>query len=122
MCMRKYLYLAATAAAALATPAAAHDGAFYVGADAGILFPENKDVNGSVDFTNPLRTDIGAVPLGRIRFKEGYDVDVNGGYDLGMFRVEGELAYKHSKVKHFDLNSVYINGINQGSGNAFASG
>ena len=26
----------------------------------------------------------------------GYDVDFRGGYDFGMFRLEGELAYKHA--------------------------
>ena len=31
--------------------------------------------------------------------KLGYDIDARGGYDFGMFRLEGELAYKHAKQK-----------------------
>ena len=29
----------------------------------------------------------------------GYDADLVGGYDLGMFRIEGELAYKRAGIK-----------------------
>src|SRR5690242_6859671 len=107
--MRKYL-LAAVAAAAVSSPAFARDGSPYVGLEGGIVFPETKDVNGSVDFTNPAVRDIGAVPIGRVRFHQGYDVDAIGGYDFGMFRVEGELGYKHAKVKNYSLTGVYLNG------------
>ena len=122
--MRKYLFLATIAAAAFASPAAARDGSPYVGVDLGIVFPEDKDVNGSIDFTNntATRPDIGAAAIGRIRFKTGYDLDLNAGYDFGMFRVEGEVAYKHARVKHFDLVANYLNGINAGSGNTFGVG
>src|SRR5437868_1500068 len=122
--MRKGLLLAAVAVAAVASPAAARDGSPYVGADLGILFPEAKDLNGSVDFTTntTTRQDIGAAPIGRVRFKQGFDVDINGGYDFGMFRVEGELGYKHAKVKRYDFDSTYLNAINAGSGNNFAPG
>ena len=34
-----------------------------------------------------------------MRYKAGYDVDLRGGYDFGMFRLEGELGYKHAKMK-----------------------
>src|SRR3954452_24450039 len=104
--MRKILFLAGVAATAAASPATARDGSPYVGIDAGILFPEAKDVNGSIDFTTntTTRLDVGAQPIGRVKFQRGYDVDLNAGYDFGMFRVEGELGYKHSKIKHFDLN------------------
>ena len=33
------------------------------------------------------------------KHKMGYDVDVVGGYDFGMFRLEGELAYKKATRK-----------------------
>jgi len=122
--MRKYLFLATIAAAAIASPAAARDGSPYVGADLGVVFPEDKDVNGSVDFTTntATRPDIGAAGIGRIRFKTGYDLDLNAGYDFGMFRVEGEVGYKHAKVKHFDLVNNYLIGINSGSGQSFGVG
>src|SRR6478672_2267528 len=119
--MRKYLFLATIAAAAFASPAAARDGSPYVGVDLGIVFPEDKDVNGSIDFTNntATRPDIGAAAIGRIRFKTGYDLDLNAGYDFGMFRVEGEVAYKHSKIKSLNTDNPFLQGINSGSGNSF---
>ena len=119
--MRKSLYLAATAAAAaVATPAAARDGSPYIGLDLGVVMPETKDVNGSIDFTSATRPDVGATSLGTVRFKRGYDIDLNAGYDFGMFRVEGEVAYKHSKVKEFDFDRTYVQGINAGAGTIFS--
>ena len=38
----------------------------------------------------------------------GYDVDLIGGYDLGMFRVEGELAYKQAGIKDRSVSSALI--------------
>ena len=120
--MRKILFLATVAAAAVASPAYARDGSPYVGLEGGIIFPETKDVNGSVDFTNPTLIDFGAASIGSERFKKGYDVDVIGGYDLGLFRIEGELGYKHSSVKHYNLTGVFLNNINSGVGTNFTSG
>src|SRR5689334_13317004 len=119
--MRKYL-LAAVAAAAVSSPAFARDGSPYVGLEGGIVFPESKDVNGSIDFTSATVTDVGAAALGRVRFHQGYDVDAIGGYDFGMFRVEGELGYKHAKVKSYNLSSQFLTSLNAGSGNSFSSG
>jgi opacity protein-like surface antigen len=116
--MRNYL-LAAVAVAALATPAYARDGSPYVGIEGGILFPETKDINGNITYTNPAVPQLGGAPIGRERFKKGYDLDVIGGFDLGMFRVEGELGYKHSKVKNFNLTTVYLQGINTPAGTNF---
>src|SRR6185312_5017528 len=115
--MRKILFLATVAAAAVASPAYARDGSPYVGLEGGIIFPETKDVNGSATFTSTA--PIGAAPLGEMRFKKGYDVDVIGGYDLGLFRIEGELGYKHSSVKRFSLLDTFVNGVNTESGNNF---
>ena len=55
--MRK-LFLAAAATVAIAAPAAARDGSGYVGIEGGVLKPQSQDIFGSVDFTNPLTTDI----------------------------------------------------------------
>ena len=112
--MRKYL-LAAVAAAAVASPASARDGSPYVGLEGGIVFPETKDINGNATFTDPALTQIGGAPIGRVHFKKGYDVDVIGGYDLGLFRIEGELGYKHSSVKTFSLTNSFIQGLNVGA-------
>ncbi len=31
--------------------------------------------------------------------KTGYDVGLVGGYDFGLFRLEGELAYKRASIE-----------------------
>src|ERR1044071_6374611 len=95
----RYLLLAAAATIAVATRAAARDGSGYVGVDAGVMFPRNHTVFGAIDFTDTARTDFPSDDFAEIRYKTGYDVDVNGGYDFGMFRLEGELAYKHASNK-----------------------
>src|ERR1041385_8096327 len=98
--LRKYL-LAAAAAAAIAAPAAARDHSGYVGVDAGALWGKsslNLDASDSYycDEYFSYYSSTCAVRLGS-KHKVGYDVDVVGGYDFGMFRLEGELAYKHAK-------------------------
>ena len=118
--MRKYL-LAAVAAAAIATPAIAKDNSGYVGVDGGVLFPKSQDINASVDFTNPLVTDIADGDVGRIKFKKGYDVDLIGGYDFGMFRLEGELGYKRAKNKNARLDSAFVTAFNTGAGTTLTS-
>src|SRR5258705_6296729 len=118
--MRNYL-LAAVAAAVIASPAAAKDNSGYVGLEGGILFPQKQDINASVDFTNPLVTDIGDSNVGRFKFKKGYDVDLVGGYDFGMFRLEGELGYKRTKNKSFSLDPAFVTALNAGAGTALTS-
>src|SRR5689334_19095554 len=98
MIMRKLLF-AAAATVALATPAVAKDGSPYVGLDAGLLIPQKQDVFGSIDFTNPAVADLNRTDVASLKYKLGYDVDLVGGYDFGMFRLEGELGYKHAKTK-----------------------
>src|SRR4051812_6447217 len=106
MPVRKYLLAAAGAAAiataVVATPAAARDHSGYVGIDAGIMWSDNK---AHIDATDSYYCDYFdyyfsscSVGVGN-RNKLGYDIDARGGYDFGMFRLEGELAYKHAKQK-----------------------
>jgi len=113
--MRKIL-LAAAATAALAAPAAARDGAGYVGIEGGLMFPRDLNGNGWVDFT--------ATPAGPVDFvardgfdaelKRGVDVDVVAGYDFGGFRLEGELGWKRAKRDGFDPDSSTLAAINTG--------
>ena len=119
--MRNYL-LAAAAAAAFATPAMARDGSGYVGLEGGALFPKSQHVNATVDFTNPLVTDIGDTRVATIKNKTGYDVDLIGGYDFGMFRLEGELGYKRSSLKSARFNDAFLTSFNNGAGTAFTGG
>ncbi|MEA3067122.1 MAG: hypothetical protein QOK41_529, partial [Sphingomonadales bacterium] len=122
--MRKLLLATTAALAVVATPAAARDGSGYVGIEGGILFPRSQNGVFTATFTQSAQTPaagtaaplpgtglVGALPAGlatppafvtggsRVKWKEGYDVDLIGGYDFGMFRVEGELGYKRSKIK-----------------------
>ena len=106
MLVRKYLLAAASAAAmaAISTPAAARDHSGYVAFDAGLMW--SKSSVGS-DFTDSyyicndyFQTYFSDCHLGiGSKNKMGYDVDFRGGYDFGMFRLEGELAYKHANRK-----------------------
>lgn len=91
----------------VATPAAARDGSAYVGLEGGLWFP--RDLNGSLTVNYPTAT----TPHGAISYpggvtlnaKSGYDVDAVAGYDLGMFRVEGELSYKRANLSGLSLPS-----------------
>ncbi|MEO7365248.1 MAG: outer membrane beta-barrel protein [Sphingomicrobium sp.] len=118
--MRLYL-LAAVAAAAIATPAVAKDNAGYVGLEGGILFPKSQHMNGTVDFTNPLVTDIATGRFSRVKFKKGYDVDLIAGYDFGMFRLEAEAGYKRAKAKSISVDSAFLTAFNTRAGTAFTS-
>jgi hypothetical protein len=108
------LLLATAAAATLAaTPAVARDGAPYVGIEGGILFPENQALKGTVTLTsNANFPNVPLTNVGEIRFHDGYDVDAIGGYDFGLFRLEGELGYKHASVERVNVNNAFISGIN----------
>src|SRR2546421_8463728 len=124
--MRTYLLATAAAATvAIAAPAAATtDNSGYVGLEGGVLFPRSQTVFGTINFTTPgtpgpvnfTRTDIGSV-----KYKTGFDVDVIGGYDFGMFRLEGELGYKHAKTKSVGVNSAFVTALNAGAGTAFTT-
>src|SRR5690242_14200276 len=121
--MRKYL-LAGAAALVIAAPAAATtDNAGYVGVDGGILFPKSQDIFGEVTFTDGEAVDIATEHVGRLRYKHGLDLDFVGGYDFGMFRLEGELGYKRAKAKRFDFGTGdnIVTFIDAGSGNTFTT-
>src|SRR5205085_12494891 len=117
--MRKMLLATAVAAAAISAPAAARDGSGYVGIEGGALFPNSQHVNGTINFTDPLVTDVARTRVATVRHKTGYDVDLIGGYDFGMFRLEGELGYKRARTKNVSLNTAFVNAINAGAGTTF---
>ena len=119
--MRKYL-LAASAAVAIATPAAAKDNSGYVGIEGGVMFPQHQTLFGNVDFTDPYFSPFARTDIGSISYKKpGWDIDAVGGYDFGMFRLEGEIGYKRAKIKSLSVNSAFVNALNAGSGNAFTT-
>jgi opacity protein-like surface antigen len=123
MIMRKLL-LAAAATVAIAAPATARDGSGYVGIEGGALFPKSQSVNGTVDFTTvgtPGPVDFGPSSVAKVKYKTGYDVDLIGGYDFGMFRLEGELGYKRAKAKSLRFNDAFVTAVNTGAGATFTT-
>src|SRR5687767_12093036 len=104
--MRKYL-LAAVAAAAIATPAVARDGAGYVGLEGGIMFPEDWDLEGEFLFDDPEEPDFIESDVADLEFKRGIDLDLIGGYDFGMFRAELELGYKRAKFDDVEFDDDF---------------
>ncbi|MEA3081805.1 MAG: hypothetical protein QOD54_1473, partial [Sphingomonadales bacterium] len=128
--MRKLLL--ASAALVIATPAVARDGSPYVGLEGGILFPQHMSGVFTSTFTQTAQSPaagtavalpgvgvVGTLPAtfttipatttggSNVRLKNGYDIDAIVGYDFGMFRLEGELGYKHSSVKSFSQDTAF---------------
>lgn len=91
--MRKLAIGLALASTVLATPALARDNSFYAGIEGGLMIVEDAKVR--FEDTNQ--------EIGELNFNVGFDVDVIAGYDFGVFRVEGELGYKHANLDHVQL-------------------
>jgi opacity protein-like surface antigen len=117
--MRIYLLAATAAAAIAATPALANDGSPYIGLEAGVTWPKSQHIDAAVDFTDPATPDILIGRAATVKHKMGYDVDGIFGYDFGMFRLEGELGYKHSKLKNARFDPAFITAFNTGAGTTF---
>ena len=97
----KYFLLAAVAATAVASPGMARDGAPYVGIEGGLLIPRDHDPGSDVDRQFPGGDWVDF--LG-VKHDLGFDVDLIGGYDFGMFRLEGELGYKRAGHKRYVID------------------
>ena len=99
----------------------ARDGSGYFGIEGGILFPKDQDADLFVDYTT-TQTPATPVVVGPsdttfnntfgIDYKMGYDVDAIVGYDFGMFRLEGEIGYKRSKVNDLEISSTDLTALN----------
>jgi opacity protein-like surface antigen len=112
--MRNHL-LVAVAAAAIATPALAQSGP-YVGVEGGVTFPKDTKVGATVNFNDPDTPDATFKNVGKVNQKTGFDVDAIGGYDFGMFRLEGELGYKRAKSDNFRLNPAFVDAYEAATG------
>ncbi|MCL6679936.1 outer membrane beta-barrel protein, partial [Sphingomonas sp. RG327] len=108
--MRKFAIALALATTALATPALARDHSFYAGIEGGVMLVEDAgfDVRDASNTTT-------AQDIMILDFKPGWDVDVVGGYDFGMVRVEGELGYKHASLDEVELRDQPSTGLGFGS-------
>jgi OmpA-OmpF porin, OOP family len=98
--MHKYL-LAAVAAAAIASPAAARDGQAYVGVEGGLVLANHEDFDVDLDYGAGA---VGSYDNADVHFRPGADLDVIAGYDFGMFRLEGELAWKSLHTRDIGEN------------------
>ena len=106
--MRRYIWTAAIAAV-VSSPVCARDHSGYFGVEAGVLFPVNTHVDGKL--SDSAGDSVQASDIFDINYKTGYDVDLVGGYDLGMFRLEGEVGYKHAGLNNLHLPSATISAL-----------
>ena len=99
--MRKLAITLALATTALGSPAAATDHAWYAGVEGGAMIVEDTHFNYS-QLTAGVRT---LYPNGvQIDHHTGFDGDIIGGYDFGMFRAEAEIGYKRAGIQNVTTN------------------
>jgi opacity protein-like surface antigen len=92
------LLLSASILVLLASPAAARNGAWYVGGDFGGMLVD--DIN--LDFGAGAPPLVPANSQIQLNHDYGYDGALFVGYDLGQFRIESEVAYKRATVDDID--------------------
>src|SRR5512139_2155299 len=92
--------MALLATTLLATPAFARDKTLYIGAEAGITWGTDTDI----DAENIDDDDITSLDnFIEIDHKMGYDVGLIFGYDAGIVRAELDLSYKHVGIDQVDF-------------------
>src|SRR6185437_14519134 len=106
--MHRFLFAGAAALAIAAPAAATQDNSPYVGVEGGIMFPKSQSLDARIDFTDPTVNDFPLTHVGSVRYKKGWDLDFIGGYDFGMFRLEGELGYKRAALKSVSVNDTFL--------------
>jgi opacity protein-like surface antigen len=114
--MRKQL-LAATAAAAIGTPAFAAATGPYVGLEGGVVFPRSTDLdvvlnNTTADpqttatYNNGINND----------YKTGWGIDAIAGYKLGIARFEVEGGYQRAPLKNGKASSALLSDATDAAG------
>jgi opacity protein-like surface antigen len=98
--MRKLAITAALASTVLATPAVARDGSGYVGVNIGPMLVQDTEFD---YIEGPLESVGDAFIVDHVT---GVDGDLVGGYDLGMFRIEGELSHKRADIDDVEFAGV----------------
>ena len=97
--MRKLAIGLALASTALASPALARDGQWYVGVEGGAMLVEDLDLD-TVGANNAIIQN----------HEAGYDFDGIVGYDFGGFRLETEVAYKAAAIDSTNAFAAAIPG------------
>lgn len=95
--MRIYVALGITALGA-AAPAAAKDGHPYIGVDLGSMVGRDNDIDEFLDASGQNPPGVEYDDAFSFGYKRGEDVDLVGGYDFGMLRLEMELGYKRARL------------------------
>ena len=95
--MRKLAIVVALSSTAIASPAIARDGAWYIGADFGAMIVE--DIEFEFGRAGPIPTGEGEL---EIDLDPGFDGAAFVGYDLGSFRLEAEVAYKRARLDAYE--------------------
>jgi opacity protein-like surface antigen len=80
------------------------------------MFPNRTHVDATVDYVDPATPDTTFNNVFNVKSKTGFDVDAIAGYDLGMFRVEGELGYKRAKQDSLHLNPDFVTAYEDATG------
>lgn len=96
--MRSIMMISASALALVASPAAARDGAWYVGGEFGAMIVEDVEFDFGGGGTLPGNDDAHVV----LDHDYGLDGALFVGYDLGAFRLEAEVAYKRASVDEIE--------------------
>jgi outer membrane protein OmpA-like peptidoglycan-associated protein/opacity protein-like surface antigen len=97
--MRKLAIAMALASTALATPAVARDKSWYVGIEGGVMLVNDSVID--YNFTGPPARS--ARDGLAIEYNTGFDIDAIAGYDMGWWRLEGELGYKRASIDNFNV-------------------
>ncbi len=92
--MRKTAIAVVLASSALASPALARDGTFYVGVEGGAMIVEDYNLN-ATNLTAPIRQ------TASVDSNYGYDFDGIVGYDFGPVRIEAEGGYRSADADQF---------------------
>lgn len=112
--MRKYL-LAATAAAAVASPAFA-DGP-YVGIEGGVTLPRSTDLDIILNNTSVTpNTSVTYSNGERAKFKTAWNVDALAGYKIGLFKLEVEGGYQRAPLKSLTASTTLLNDVSTATG------
>ncbi|HTU10618.1 MAG TPA: outer membrane beta-barrel protein [Allosphingosinicella sp.] len=102
--IRRLIIGTALFAAASAGPAHARNGDFYIGADFGVMLPNDT----SLTFTPGIGA--GTTGTATLDYDRGFDGGVFAGYDLGIVRIEAEASYRSADVGEIASNGVIFPG------------
>jgi opacity protein-like surface antigen len=109
--MRKYL-VAATAFAAMGTPALAGADGPYVGVEGGVTLPRSTDMDVILNNTSVTPNTSTTFPGGfNVKYKTGWDIDAIAGYKLGLLRLEAEGGYQRAPVKSVNVDNTLLGNI-----------